>query len=50
LLSTIETAACETPVAMAISFCVGRTAARWSRRGSPDFLVDAIIAPNYTYQ
>src|ERR1700721_1816732 len=49
LLSTIETAACETPAAAAISFWVGRTAARLSRLPSRGLLVDAIIVVSYTY-
>src|ERR1700730_4962219 len=49
LLSTIETAACETPAAIAMSFCVGRTAVRLSRLPSRDCLVYAILITSYTF-
>jgi hypothetical protein len=49
LLSTSDTAACETPAACAISFCVGR---EFGRRLSPPpggIRVDDVIPASYTY-
>src|ERR1700761_9859769 len=46
LLSTSDTAACDTPAARAISFCVGREFARGLR---PGIRVDDAIAASYTY-
>ena len=50
LFSTSDTAACETPAASAMSFCVGRAGARLSRPFPALVLVvDVIIALSYTY-
>src|ERR1700750_491986 len=49
LLSTSDTAACETPAASAMSFWVGREFARSPPPPPRDVRVDAIIPFRYTY-
>jgi hypothetical protein len=49
LLSTSDTAACDTPAASAISFCVGREFGRALRPLFGGIRVDAVIFCSYTY-
>src|SRR3979411_2323001 len=47
LLSTSDTAACDTPAASAMSFCVGRSPTRALR--PPSVRVDVLIETSYMY-